>query len=125
MYNWEELSIDVLIGKTITEIKTSIDKIVLICADDTKYIMYHEQDCCENVYVEDICGDISDLIGSPILKASEDTNGENPKTVEGFTDESNTWTFYNLATIKGYVTIRWYGSSNGYYSERITIKNIT
>lgn len=79
--------------------------------------MYHDQDCCEHVYLQDVVGDIQSLIGNKILMAEESYGDEKPLSEH---EESFTWTFYKLATIKGYVDLRWYGSSNGYYSESVT-----
>jgi hypothetical protein len=89
--------------------------------------MYHERDCCETVVIEDICGEIEWLIGSPILISEERSNEkENDETHETWTfdDAHETWTFYEFSTIKGSVTIRWYGSSNGYYSESVDFQEI-
>jgi len=70
----------------------------------------------------DIVGDLDDLVGVPILLAEEVIHGQdtNPDVVDTPKyQDSFTWTFYNLSTIKGSVTIRWYGESNGYYSESV------
>ena len=95
------------------------EEIVFIAKDGRKWRMFHDQDCCESVMVEDICGDLHDLIGVPILLAECVESNENPEGVSKDYQESFTWTFYKLATNKGRVTIRWYGQSNGYYSERV------
>lgn len=92
------------------------EEIKFITNDNEEYILFHDQSCCEDVYIEDICGDINDLIGEPIFLAEQSTNKDNPKSVE---DEYFTWTFYRIATSKGHVDIRWYGRSNGYYSEEV------
>jgi hypothetical protein len=57
------------------------------------------------------------LVGARLEMAEAVSNStDGPK--EGYAD-SYTWTFYKLATAKGYVTVRWYGESNGYYSEEV------
>ena len=114
-----------LLGKTLTKIEgleKGNDNVKFYCEDGTIYNMYHYQECCESVRIEDVIGDINNLIGYPLLIAEEinDKNGlplsERHKRYK--------WTFYKLSTIKGYVTIRWYGGSNGYYSESVDFKQI-
>ena len=76
--------------------------------DGVNFVLTHIQDCCEDVEIESIDGDLDDLIGAPLLMAEETVK------VDG-----DTWTFYKFATVKGYVTVRFLGCSNGYYSERV------
>jgi hypothetical protein len=105
-----------LAGKTLTKCYLVGDEeIVFECDGGESYKLYHYQDCCESVVVEDVCGDLADLIGTPILLAEEATS-ETPPEGSSSRDDEDRWTFYKLRTIKGSVDIRWHGSSNGYYS---------
>ena len=112
------VDVSILKGKILKDIKIEgTESILFIDKDDIEYEMFHDYDCCENVYIEDICGDINNLIGSKIIMAEEVINRDLLPLNKY--DESYTWTFYKFATVKGYVTIRWYGESNGYYSEEV------
>lgn len=136
-------SIEILIGKTLKSVDNKNDEIIFTTETGEVYRMYHSQVCCESVTVDDICGDLKDLIGHPIVAAEESSNSSEGTTKydddyntvgmeltnwpEGvakpeYTPGSYTWTFYKLATNKGSVTIRWYGSSNGYYSEGVSFE---
>jgi len=116
-----DYKIEDMIGRVFVQVTGTVggEAIKFIEDDGTKWIFYHEQDCCEHVEVVDITGDLQDLVGNPLLAAREDV-GERIEVDEDI--EYNRWTFYNFATIKGYVQIRWLGSSNGYYSETVDLK---
>lgn len=122
----ERMGTSILKGKTITNIEgleKDSDEVYIKTSDGSVYYMFHDQECCESVWIEDVCGDVEDLIGSPVLVAEEVCSDEyEPLNKES--DESYTWTFYKLATAKGYVDIRWYGTSNGYYSEGVDFKQL-
>lgn len=98
--------------------KAGDERLTMRDEDGRVFEFYHEQDCCERVRIEDIVGDLGDLVGSTLLVAEEVSNeGAEPPASAG--DDSYTWTFYRFATIRGTVTVRWLGESNGYYSESV------
>lgn len=116
-----DVEIRELVGLTMKSVKREGHEIAFTTDSDRRFVMRHERDCCESVEIESITGDLEDIVGSPILVAEESTNHESPKDAAA---ESFTWTFYKLATVKGWVDIRWYGESNGYYSESVDIEEI-
>lgn len=145
----EDIAFEALLGHTITKVDVidGIDKDDWGGGDEIRFTlaphpdipeglelkMFHYQDCCEDVYVEDIAGDWEDIIGSPLTLAEEVTQtsedeGAKPKVDPEYPEypaDSFTWTFYKLGTVKGYVTIRWYGESNGYYSESVSLARVS
>ena len=109
------VNVEEMLGQTFSRVVSDGDTVTFE-NDEVRYVLYHQEDCCESVIVEDIIGDIEDLEKLPLLIAREDTNAEGEELPN---EESYTWTFYNFATFKGYVTIRFLGTSNGYYSEDV------
>lgn len=118
----DDVNISEIVGKTmLSVVQNGQETIDFICTDGSRWQMYYEQDCCASCHIEDVVGDLVDLVGCPIVMAECVTNSEDPREGD---DESFTWTFYKLATANGYVTIRWYGSSNGYYSETASFRKV-
>lgn len=105
-----------------TEVKKNGDDRLDFTAEDGRMFTFvHDQDCCESVYIEDIAGNLDDLVGAPMLMAEDVSAFSAEPDIRPFGDDVYQWTFYKFATIKGYVTVRWYGSSNGYYATDVSL----
>lgn len=125
---------DSFVGKTIKQIDNHDgERLVFFFTTGEVAQMLHYQDCCEWVTIDDICGDLDDLIGSPLVLSEEVSSDDEAfkkldvlRKLAGVEHhgESETWTFYRMGTTKGSVTIRWYGTSNGYYSEYVSVEYV-
>jgi len=103
-YSRYEVALNILEGRILKniEVNRECNRIKFTTIDDYTYDMYHEQDCCESVTIEDVTGDLDDLIGDVIMLAETVTNMEENRDY----DIHMTWTFYKLRTRKGDVTLR-------------------
>ncbi|AUM42528.1 DUF7448 domain-containing protein [Salmonella enterica] len=115
--------IEDMIGQIFREIEINESRTLLMFRGDYHrghwgrvFTFFHEYDCCESVWIEDITGDLDDLTDSVITEAEVVT--ETRDTDEG----SQTWSFFKFGTKKGCVTVRWCGESNGFYSESVSLK---
>ena len=66
MYDWERerLKFSDLVGNTLLNVSSDGEAVDFQCENGETYRLYHSQDCCEYVRVEDIAGDLDDLCGS-------------------------------------------------------------
>lgn len=102
------------------------DSVIFYCKDGTEIMMYHDQDCCESVFIESVDSyeNNDDIYTNCDWCTIEEVSNIDRDPIDYY-EESYTWTFYNVKTNKGYDTIRWYGSSNGYYSERVDFADVS
>ena len=118
-----QAKIENMVGKVFTRVSGEVGSDSMVFENATeRFVFFHYQDCCESVDINDIVGDLQDLVGEPLLLA-EEVQGETPVDFNEMDHESVTWTFYKFATRKGYVDVRWLGESNGYYSESVSLRH--
>ena len=111
---------------TVEGLEPLSDRVEFVFADGRRFTMVHVSDCCESVAVEDVIGDVADLRDATVIDAREETSDTDPEDRTPDKGdryrESFTWSFYIIQTNKGAVTIRWLGTSNGYYSESVDLE---
>ena len=117
--------LDSLVGETLTHIDINeAGNEIMLTTESNKIIrIYHEQDCCESVGIEDTEGNWHDLIGKVIIEASEDVRPAGDPAPK----YPDSWTRTDLKfRVDGATVIsRWIGESNGYYSESVDIEYVT
>ena len=118
-----EVNFDVLKGKTFDKVYRDkfAEEDAIYFVGNQSFVLTHNQDCCEKVWIEDVCGDLNDLQNSEILQSEEtEVELDYPKDSDMF--ETSYW--YKFATIKGYVTIRFYGKTKSSYALDATLWEI-
>lgn len=120
-YNWESIEGPELKGEVVSGVFSGgigLEDAVLITFESGLVVgMWHKQDCCEYVYLEDVTGNPQDLVGGEVVVCEvryEDASDDEDSS--GWSSGDSDWSFLEIRTTKGDCTFRWYGSSNGYYS---------
>lgn len=103
-----------MIGRTMRSVTGSAggSEMLFVSTGGDEFRFYNSEESTGNdcdVHIEDIDGSLDWLTGEPITQAEA--------VEEAGSEESGTWSFLRYATSKGSVTVRWFGTSNGYYSE--------
>jgi len=114
-YNFSEL-----LGKTLLDIKiiqNDNQQEIHFIVEDGKYIMMKDPN--QDIRIKEIVGNLDDLIGSPIIKTDRSFSTGVIEWSEFW--GISIWTFYELATKKGEVSIMWFGKYDENYSEYLDL----
>ena len=103
----DSVNVEALIGLTLRRCVRDGNEIHLYANNGLTFSLGNPRDA----EIEDICGELVDLVGSPITMAEEESWDDDPSD-----DYSRlAWYYYKFATVKGYVTIR-FECTDGYYA---------
>lgn len=123
------IRLESLVGEVLTHVDIFSDEILLTTESGRKIQIYHDQDCCESVGIVDTEGNWQNLIGKPLLEASQEIDPDNDPIFSQHkpedSDDSRTDTKLTFRVDGATVINRWIGESNGYYSEFVDFKDIT
>lgn len=76
------------------------------------------------MFLNGVEGDgVESVIGAEIVHAEVVSNVEK-EALKDYKDDSHTWTYYTLMTQEHTIVFRWYGASNGYYSEEVNFAEL-
>lgn len=125
-----------LTGKTIIKIEgaeVGSNEIRIFCSDGSIYLMLHLFEDDEEVYVENISGEIHSIINSPITMTEKvilmdcDMTEERKDLLERmksmYVASSYTWIWFKLSTETSEVMIRWFATSD-FYAEDVFFREI-
>lgn len=103
-----------IVGEVLTNIDVDGDTQILLTTESGRqFLIYHDQDCCEEVSILSTEGDWYTLLGKEIVELNVDERPSKP----GY--ESRTDTTLTFKVSDATVINRWVGESNGYYSESV------
>lgn len=100
-------------GKRVTNATCDGSDVDLTFDDGSSVRFYSVQDCCNDMYIEDGADDVPSLIGEVVTICESVSDADAPEGVEiECAQEYEEWTFLKI----NHVTLRWFGTSNGYYA---------
>lgn len=109
--------LDNMVGRVVKYVDIDYDQMKITCEDNSVFTFYHEQDCCECVYITDTEGEPMSLKGWKLLLVDME------ETIhQSYGYESKTTTVVKFVTDENTVSVKWIGESNGYYSESVDLK---
>lgn len=112
-------------GRVIASVtgETGDETAEIVFEDGSSLLLWHEQDCCEHVVLDEIQGSVATAVGERVLDAvvHRSIDEDEDALSMDLYDDSFTWTYYTIRTRNATLVFRWYGASNGYYSEEVDL----
>ena len=125
MARWKTIQPDSLVGEVVEHVDIGNNETLLTFASGRRVRIDHDQDCCESVWLLDSSGDVAKIVGKPLIEVtSEESSGDNVDIGKEFKDDSSTLTTIRFACADEVVILRWFGTSNGYYSESVDFREM-